>query len=138
MSGGFGFGGRTVPGTGRTSIGGGSGATCWPTTGALGYWLGGASGGRGALTLGFDGGRRGARPGRAESGWPGRNASGAPADGRAVAGGMEAGTAGGGSPRSIESSLRVSRSIALTASQEDSAATSTVRSSASGEPAANS
>jgi hypothetical protein len=27
-SGGRGFGGRTVPGAGRTSIGGGSGATC--------------------------------------------------------------------------------------------------------------
>src|ERR1700686_43147 len=105
MSGGFGFGGRTVPGTGRTSIGGGSGATCWPTTGALGYWLGGASGGRGARTLGFGGGRRRARPRRGESGWRGGKASGAPADGRGVAGGMEAGTAGGGSPRSIESSL---------------------------------
>ena len=46
--------------------------------------------------------------------------------------------AGSGSPRSIESSRRVSRSIALTASHDDSAATSTVRSSASGEPTANS
>ena len=49
-----------------------------------------------------------------------------------------AGSAGGGSPRSIESSRRVSRSIALTASHDDSDATSTVRSSASGEPTANS
>jgi hypothetical protein len=50
---------------------------------------------------------------------------------------MDAGN-GGRSPRSIESSLRVSRSIALSASHDDSAATSTVRSSASGEPTANS
>lgn len=35
-SGGFGFGGRaTTLGTGRTSIGGGSGWTCWLTTGAF-------------------------------------------------------------------------------------------------------
>jgi hypothetical protein len=34
---GFGFGSRGPgPGAGRTSIGGGSGATCWLTTGALG------------------------------------------------------------------------------------------------------
>jgi hypothetical protein len=38
---------------------------------------------------------------------------------------------------SIESSLRVSRSIALTASQEDSAVTSTVRLIALGGPTAN-
>jgi hypothetical protein len=37
---------------------------------------------------------------------------------------------------SIESSLRVSRSIALTASQEDSAATSTFELTVSGDPAA--
>jgi hypothetical protein len=36
IKGGFGLGGRTMPpGTGRTSIGGGSGASCWLTTGAL-------------------------------------------------------------------------------------------------------
>jgi hypothetical protein len=54
-----------------------------------------------------------------------------------MAGGMDAGVAAGGrSPRSIESSLRVSRSIALTASHDDNEATSTVRSSASGDPTA--
>src|ERR1700704_941856 len=58
--------------------------------------------------------------------------------GAAAGGGIDAGNAGGGSPRSIESSLRVSRSIALTASHDDSDATSIVRSSASGEPTANS
>jgi hypothetical protein len=57
----------------------------------------------------------------------------------AVAGG---GAAGGGAGDgamlcSIESSLRVSRSIALTASHEDSAATSTVGLISSGGPAAN-
>jgi hypothetical protein len=35
-SGGFGLGGRAMPpGTGRTSIGGGNGASCWLITGAL-------------------------------------------------------------------------------------------------------
>lgn len=51
-SGGFSFGGRaTTLGAGRTSIGGGSGATCWLTTGAL--VIGGAAGARGAATFGF-------------------------------------------------------------------------------------
>ena len=68
-SGGFGFGGRAVtPGAGRTSIGGGSGGTCWLTTGALeaggelvpgvfgaagAFAIGDPTGGRGALSLGF-------------------------------------------------------------------------------------
>jgi hypothetical protein len=70
-SGGFGLGGRTTPGagTGRTSIGGGSGATCWLTTGALapGGGFGGAAGGRGTLILAFGGTRRGSRPGTGTS-----------------------------------------------------------------------
>ena len=65
--GGRGFGGgRTAPGTGRTSIGGGRGATCWLTTGAEAFGaagLGGVAGGRGTLTVGFGWGRRGSRPG---------------------------------------------------------------------------
>ena len=65
MSGGRGFAGRATPGAGRTSIGGGSGAACWLTTGALvlGAGFSGAPGGRGKLTLGFNGARRGPRPG---------------------------------------------------------------------------
>jgi len=52
--GGFGRGGRAMlgPGAGRTSIGGGSGATCWLTTGGLspGWGAGsGTEGGRGAV-----------------------------------------------------------------------------------------
>jgi hypothetical protein len=51
-SGGFSFGGRAVTlGAGRTSIGGGSGGTCWLTTGAL--VTGGAASGRGPLVFGF-------------------------------------------------------------------------------------
>src|SRR5580704_7936400 len=53
-SGGFGFGRATtgLPGAGRISIGGGSGATCWLTTGAFGAGFGfgaaaAAAGGRG-------------------------------------------------------------------------------------------
>ena len=104
----------------------------------------------GALVFGFGGGRRRSGSGASEAGWPGRIAFGttlgtklgtglgAATDGCAADGGIDAGVAGGaGSPRSIESSRRVSRSIALTASHDDSAVTSTVRSSASGEPAAN-
>jgi len=95
-----------------------------------------AAGGRGALAFGFGGGLRRSRPGIGTSdvGWSDGSASGTAADG----GGIDAGVAAGGSPRSIESSLRVSRSIALTASHDDSDATSTVRLSASGEPTANS
>lgn len=53
-SGGFGFGGRGAPpGTGRTSIGGGSGATCWLITGAFGSGGAAAAGGRGAMSFGF-------------------------------------------------------------------------------------
>ena len=58
-------------------------------------------------------------------------------DGVVAYGGIPAGNAAGDSPRSIASSRRVSRSIARTASHDDSAATSTVRLRASGEPAAN-
>src|SRR5665647_592695 len=84
---------------------------------------GAAAGGRGALTFGLSGGRLGTL----EVGWSENSVSGAAAEG----GG------GGGSPRSIESSLLVSRSIARTASHDDNDPTSTVRLSASGEPAAN-
>jgi hypothetical protein len=89
--------------------------------------------------------RRGSGSGASEAGDPGKAALGttlgtklgAGIGGSAAGGGIDAGVADGtGSPRSIESSRRVSRSIALTASQDDSAATSTVRSSASGEPVA--
>jgi len=87
--------------------------------------------------LGFGGARRGI--GTSDSDGSAGAASGIAADGAAAAGGgIDAGNAGKGSPRSIESSRRVSRSIARTASQDDSAATSTVRLSVSGEPAANS
>ena len=110
--------GRGAPGAGRISIAGGSGATCWLTTGGAGL---ADSGGRGALTLGLSCGA----------------AAGTPAEGSAGAtGGIDAGNACGTSPRSIESSRLVSRSIARTASQDESAETSTVRSSLSGEPAA--
>ena len=83
------------------------------------------AGGRGALTRGFGGNGRGASAG-------GGAASGGLSDG-GTGGAIEAGVA---SPRSIRSSLLVSRSIALTASHDDNAATSMVRSSASGGPAA--
>jgi hypothetical protein len=66
VSGGRGFGGgRTAPGTGRTSIGGGSGATCWLITGAAAAALGfgGATGGRGATSFGLGGTSRGSRAG---------------------------------------------------------------------------
>jgi hypothetical protein len=118
------------PGAGRTSIGGGSGATCWLTMGALSPGCGagsGTAGGRGAVIFAL------------EDGCSGRPAFGATAGGcPAAGGGIEAGKAGGRSPRSIASSLLVSRSIALTASHDDSDVTSTVRWSASGEPTANS
>ena len=54
-SGGFGFGGRatTLPGAGRTSIGGGSGAACWLTTGGYGLAGAAATGGRGTAGFGF-------------------------------------------------------------------------------------
>ncbi len=115
---GLGGAGRAAPGAGRISIAGGSGATCWLTTGGAGLAGGG---GRGATTFGFgDGGT-----------------AGTPAEGSAgAAGGIDAGIAGGASPRSIESNRFVSRSIARTASHDESAETSTVRSSLSGEPAA--
>ena len=54
------------------------------------------------------------------------------------AGGGNGGSTGGASPRSIASSLRVSRSILRTASHDDSAVTSTVWLIVSGGPAANS
>src|ERR1700674_4869603 len=86
------------------------------------------AGGRGALTFGFGGSGRGtsADDGADEAASGGLSCGGR---GGAVGGGV-------GSPRSIESSVLVSRSIALTASHDDRAATSTVRSSPSGDPAA--
>ena len=59
--GGFGLGGRAMlgPGAGRTSIGGGSGATCWLTTGGLspGWGAGsGTAGGRGAVIFALEDG----------------------------------------------------------------------------------
>jgi hypothetical protein len=79
---------------------------------------------RGGLTRSFGG------SGRSTGGEPGTAGS-----GKLIgwAGWIDAGLA---SPCSIESSLLVSRSIARTASHDDSAATSTVRLSASGVPAA--
>src|ERR1700730_19386833 len=78
-SGGRGFVGRRILGVGQTSIGGGSGATCWAATGAFD----GASGECGTPILGFNGGRRGSRPeaGISESGRPGRSASDTPCEG---------------------------------------------------------
>ena len=63
---GLGGAGRIVPGAGRTSIGGGNGATCWLTMGggaeaALGDATGGS--GWGTTTRGFNGIRRGSWPG---------------------------------------------------------------------------
>lgn len=55
--------GRATPGAGRTSIGGGSGATCWLTMGGGGLDGAGGGSGRGATILGFNGTRRGSRPG---------------------------------------------------------------------------
>jgi hypothetical protein len=54
-SGGFGFGGRatTLPGAGRTSIGGGSGAACWLTTGGFRFDGAAAAGGRGTAAFGL-------------------------------------------------------------------------------------
>src|ERR1700736_4490870 len=95
-SGGRGFGGRMILGVGRTSIGGGSGASCWAAPGAFD----GTSGECGTPILGFDGGRRGSRPdaGISESGRPGRSASDAPAEGCAGAdGAIDAGNAAVGS-----------------------------------------
>ena len=112
---------------------GGSGATCWLTTGGAGAAAGGR---RGATTLGLGG--VGAA-GTAAKGTEGEDIAGA---GTAVAGGgTDAGNACGCkfcgcSPRSIESSRFVSRSIARTESHDDSAETSTLRSSLSGVPAA--
>ncbi len=132
-SGGRGLAGR---GAGRTSIGGGNGgASCcawWLTggpgglaaagafvTGALasGGKAGGMASGRGAFTRGL-----------VDDSGAVDVASGKPSDGA-----IDAGVA---SPRSMESSRLVSRSIVLTASHDDNAATSTVRFSASGDPAA--
>src|SRR5438270_3193728 len=101
--------------------------------------VGVAAGGRGALSFGFGRTRRGSRPGMGAS-EIGRS-EGAPfvvaAEGDGAGGGIDPELAGAGSPRSRESSLRVSRSIALNASHDDSAVTSIVRWSASGEPIAN-
>src|SRR6185295_2499177 len=106
--GGFGF---AAPGAGLTSIGGGSGATC-PETDAGGDGAGGAlttggAGGRGAAALGLAGGRRGSRPGTGTAvALGGVTSKGACAS----IGGSDigAGIGGGGSPRSMASSLRVS------------------------------
>src|SRR4051812_50140884 len=62
MRGGRGFGFNAGPGTGRTSIGGGNGATCWVMTGAAG-----GTADAGAVTLGFGAIRRGSRPGTGTS-----------------------------------------------------------------------
>ena len=105
---GLGFAG---PGAGFTSIGGGSGATC-PETDAGGDGAGGAlttggAGGRGAAALCFAGGRRGSRPGVGTGvALGGVTSKGAcPSSGGSDIG---AGIGGGGSPRSMASSLRVS------------------------------
>src|SRR6266702_648713 len=129
-SGGFGLGlGGDGPGAGLTSIGGGNGAT-WLVSGGLGA-AGAACGAFGA-TFGFGGARRGSRPGIGRSVKDGSGAgSGETSVGNAA-------VAGGGSPRSMASSRRVSRSIVRTASHDDSGARSTVRLSLSGGPAANS
>jgi len=112
------------PGAGRTSIGGGSGAACWLITGGAG-----AAGGRGGATTAF-GERRGSRPGSGTSG-------GAAGSGKAaVDGEVAGGSAGGVSPRSMASSLRVSRSMTRTASHDDSEVTSSIGLSASGVPVA--
>ena len=133
--------GFAAPGAGLTSIAGGSGATCcWLVTGAGGFTKGGVAGGRGAAAFGFRGSRRRSRPG---SGTGVKSSLGGFASsddvGTSAGGGSKigAGAGGGGSPRSMASSLRVSWSIARTASQDDKAATSTLRLSASGVPAAN-
>src|SRR6187549_102227 len=97
------------PGAGLTSIGGGSGAGCWPTTGVLGAAALGAAalgpaalgagaagvaapgfgapaeGGRGMAALAFGKSRRGSRPGISAS-----EASGVPIEGAVAAGGSEA------------------------------------------------
>jgi len=132
-SGGRGFGLAAAgggPGGGRSSIAGGRGATCWltaaggfETDGARGVaggaaCIGGASGGRGAMTGGFGGGA----------------GSGSTAAEGGTAGVSEA----GGWPRSMASNLRVSRSMTRTASQEERLVTSTLRVSAPGGPARNS
>jgi len=121
-SGGFGLAGRATPGAGRTSTGGGSGGTCWLTTGISGglaeeglatgtlaagaFAPCGAAGGREVGIFGL---------GAAAGGWMGLR-------------GIEAGAADvGASPRSIKSSRLVSRSIVLTASHDDKAVTSTLR-----------
>jgi hypothetical protein len=115
-SGGLGRGFATAPGAGLTSIGGGNGATCcWLVTGAgepgAGALVtGGAAGGRGATAFGLAGGRRGLRPGigTCVSGSLGGVTCGG---GWASTGGgseIGAGIGGGGSPRSIASSLFVS------------------------------
>src|SRR6201996_8121017 len=58
--------GRTEPGAGRISIGGGSGATCWLTTGGGSEPdSAGKNCGRGATILGFGKARRGFGPGSA-------------------------------------------------------------------------
>ena len=110
------------PGGGRTSIGGGKGAICWlmvaggfATDGVSGAaCAGGATGGRGAIVGG------GAGSGSA-----------------AVEGGTVSAPDAGGWPRSMASSLRVSRSMTRTASQEERLVTSTLRVSAPGGPARN-
>ena len=84
------------------------------------------------------GANRGLESARRKTGWSGGISFNAAPGGFAVAGGgIEVGMTGGAA-RSSASSRRVSRSIARTASQDDSEVTSTERSSASGEPAANS
>jgi hypothetical protein len=100
--------------------------------GALG--LGVTAAGRGEMNFGFGGTwRAGAGTSAIGASTAGASEPAAPATG----GGSDAEVAGA-SPRSMESSRRVSRSIALTANQDDNELTSTVRWSASGEPATNS
>ena len=116
---GFGLGAiGACPGAGRTSTGGGNaGTACWLTTGGAG--AGCAIGGRTGTALARGGaGRRGSRPGIGISGMVD--------DGNAAVDGGRDGSTGGGSPRSMASSRRVSRSMVRTASHEDSGVTSRV------------
>jgi hypothetical protein len=117
-SGGRGFG---FVGPGLISIGGGSGGTCcWLATGADGLGAGGftagvvatdgAIGGRGATAFGLAGGRRGSRPGIGTCVIGSLGGATSAAGCASTGGGSDigAGIGGGGSPRSIASSLRVS------------------------------
>src|SRR5438105_183107 len=104
------------------------------------YGLPGGVSTRGGRGFGFKGGGPGAGftsigEGSGASCWV---AAGAPAGGRGGSAAVDGGIGVGGSPRSSESSRRVSRSIVRTESQDDKPVTSTLRLSASGEPATNS